>query len=146
MSKSVLYIVQRVIGQHFEFREWFPTVQKQISKFRGVMYILSIRTVFLAITVWSYVQGLWLIYLYFIGIFHGVLIRLSLPPLTWEIFLMLMPARWWWKHQFCNLSGADSCCSFYYPPWKAHNSYSSHKQPWWKRIRDSCKKNRGQDF
>lgn len=58
MSKPVLYIVQRVTGQHVEIREWFHTVQKQISNFRGVMYILSIRTVFLGITMWSYVLGL----------------------------------------------------------------------------------------
>lgn len=58
MSKCVLYIAQRVRGQHFEIREWVHAAQKGISKFRGVMYLLSIRTIFLGIDMWNYVLGL----------------------------------------------------------------------------------------
>lgn len=58
MSKCVLYIAQIVRGQRFEIREWVHTAQKQISKFKGVMYLLSIRTVFLGIAMWSYVLAL----------------------------------------------------------------------------------------
>lgn len=51
MSKYVLYTAQRVSRHCFEIREWVHTVQKQISKFRGVMYLLSIRTIFLGIAI-----------------------------------------------------------------------------------------------
>lgn len=44
--------------------------------------------------------------------------------------------KWWWRHWFFSSSGASSFCSFYYPPWKVHYSYGSHKS--WKRIKDSC--------
>jgi len=58
MSKLCTLHSAKTIGQHFEIREWFHTVQKQVSRFGGVMYILSIWTVVLGITRWSYVLGL----------------------------------------------------------------------------------------